>query len=305
MYAQAQIPATCGELAQGLIGGRFLHLTCPIDAWVTASAYLTPGSGRIDGLADRPKAARAVNALLDLWSMAGCFDIRFHMDNPLPSGKGMATSTADICAAVYAVARALGRELTPAQMGPIAVAVEPSDGLFYPGIAVFDHRSGTWGKTVGMAPVPPLHILAFDLGGEVDTIEFNNRVDLLEANRQKEAAVRQAFAMITRGLRCGDPRRIGEGATLSARANQGILPKEALEEIISGVRAFGAVGVNVAHSGTVLGVIVPEGKHQRLSPITSWVESRFPHWNRLGCYRLVSGGPRFADASRQGREAAL
>ncbi|MZP28547.1 GHMP kinase [Heliobacterium undosum] len=305
MFGQAQLPATCGELAQGLIGGRFLHLTCPIDAWVMASASLTQGSGCIEGLADRPKAARAVSTLLEFWNLAGRFDVRIDVDNPLPSGKGLATSTADICAAAFAVARALGRELAPAEMGRIAIAVEPSDGLFFPGIAVFDHRSGAWGKTVGMPPIPPLHILAYDLGGEVDTIEFNSRTDLLEANRQKEVAVRRAFALITQGLRIGDPGRIGEGATVSARANQSILPKEALDEIIGGISALGAVGVNVAHSGTALGVLVPDSRRHRIGAIAAWVEARFPQWSPLGHFRLVGGGPRFTETSRWGRDAAL
>ncbi|MTV50228.1 GHMP kinase [Heliobacillus mobilis] len=300
VYGWAQVPGTCGELAQGLIGDRFLHITCPIDAWVTASASLTAGSGRITGLDDRPKARRAVSRMLDEWNVTERFDVCVTLTNPLPLGKGLASSTADISACCFAVAQALGRDLSVNTLARIAIAVEPSDGLFYPGIAVFDHRKGSWGTTVGQPPVPPLFVLAYDLGGEVNTVEFNRRHDIIEANRQKESLVRQAFAQIIKGIRSGNPASIGAGATLSARANQEILHKEALEELIGGVSSLGTVGVNIAHSGTALGLLLPYKHRSRIESVIKWTESRFPKWTPLGSYQLVGGGPRYHEQSGEG-----
>lgn len=293
MQGWAQVPGTCGELAQGIIGRRFLHITCPINAWVTASATLIPGSGILYGLKERRKAQEAVSRLLNRWGMGQQYDVHITVENPLPIGKGMASSTADICACCFAVSAAIRQELTATEMSEIAISVEPSDGLFYPGIAVFDHRSGSWGKSVGLPPMPNLHILAYDLGGEVNTIEFNRRQDLVEENLKKEEMVRKAFTYILRGLRHGDPKQIGLGATLSSTANQSILLKDSLHELIQGSSALGGVGVNVAHSGTVLGVIIPGSHRHRVERIASWVEHRFPRWQPLGDYLLVGGGPRF------------
>ncbi len=148
---------------------------------------------------------------------------------------------------------AAGREIDIDTICDIALEIEPSDGIFLPGITLIDHVSGSIRRTLGHPPA--IHIAIFDVGGEVDTIDFNHRSDLAELNRAKEPQVLKALQMVETGLLKGDCSLIGEGATLSALANQSILFKPSLEGIIELAVSFGAVGVNVAHSGTVIGVM--------------------------------------------------
>ena len=234
-------------------------ITCPIDMYSVATVEISPGQGSISGPADSPKAWQAVRATLAYLDENGV-DASLCLDSPLPRGKGMASSTADVAAAIVATAivataSALGRDLSPAQIAQIALGVEPSDGIMFPHIALFDHCTGKVAHTLG--PPPPMCVVVLDFGGEVDTAEFNQacRDDVL---RRLEPDVTRAVRLIEEGISSGDIARIGRGATLSAVANQQVLFNPHLEAVLEISRRAGAVGVNVAHSGTVIGMLLPD-----------------------------------------------
>ena len=68
----------------------------------------------------------------------------------------------------------------------------------------------------------------------------------------------EAVSLIEDGITRGDQLRIGRGATVSAVANQQVLFNPHLEAALEFSREVGSVGVNVAHSGTVIGLLFPE-----------------------------------------------
>lgn len=285
MKASAAAPGTCGELCQGLIDGIVSMVTCPIDMYSVATVELCPGDGEVSGPADSPKAREAVRATLD-YLQEGALVASLTLDSPLPRGKGMASSTADVAAAIVATSSALGRELAPPQIADIALSVEPSDGIMFPGIAQFDHRAGRTARTLG--PPPPMRVLVLDFGGALDTVEFN-RVDRKDILRCTKSDTARAVRLIEDGIGRGDIARIGRGATLSAIANQRVLFKPGLEAALELARTVGATGVNVAHSGTVIGILLPDdaGLAERTAA-SAW--ERLPGMESVRCQRIVGGG---------------
>lgn len=254
MLARARAPGTCGELVQGSIAGVDFLVTCPVDLWSSVEVFLSAASAGESTWNDgyHRKTALAVRQTLGHLGYTGPLP-RLRVSSSIPRGKGMASSTADIAAACVATARALKQEIGPAEVASIALAIEPSDGLMYPGIALFDHRRGRLCRVLGNPP--PMDVIIVDPGGTVDTIAFNHCPELAELNRRKEPEVREALRLVEEGLARGDPEAIGAGATLSARANQNILEKPMLEKVIRLGQELRAVGVAVAHSGTVLGIL--------------------------------------------------
>lgn len=250
MTATVRAPGSCGELVQGTLDGVNFLITCPVD--LHTEVTVTPG---VSG----PSAAgeKTVAAVLRTWEYLGVacepFTVAVHSD--LPQGKGMASSSADIAAACQAAALAAGRRLTADEIADIALAIEPTDGIFFPGIVMFDHVRGLTRRPLGSPP--PMSVLVFDAGGRIDTLEFNRRTDLAALNAAKEHEVRRAVDLVSRGLAAGDCALIGQAATISAFANQAILAKPALPDVIAIAHRHGAVGVNTAHSGTVLGILFP------------------------------------------------
>ena len=102
--------------------------------YATATVEISRGSGRVFAPVHAPKARRAVALTLERVAHSDV-DASLRLSSPLPRGKGMASSAADV-SAIAATAAALGYkdELTPEEIGRLALSIEPSDGL-NPGIS--------------------------------------------------------------------------------------------------------------------------------------------------------------------------
>lgn len=297
----AVMPGSCGELVQGTISGRNFHVTCPVNLYSTVTVETGPSLKYYAFPKNRTKAARAVKKLLERLGCKG-YGAVIRVKSCLPVGKGMASSTADIAAACYAVAAALNVEIAYSMVAEIALAIEPSDGLFCPGITLFDHVKGRFREILGSPP--PVSVLVLDFGGEVDTLEFNRRPELPFLNRRNEGDTGKALELVRRGLQEQDPFLLGAGATMSALANQKILSKPGLEEIIDFVLKKGAYGLNVAHSGTVAGVLLPPGKEDDRDLISE-IREKFPEIKCRYYLRLIKGGPRYPGQCLKKRGSAL
>ena len=255
--------------------------------YATASVEVSQGSGRVFAPSHAPKASRAVALTL---AHFGCsyVDASLRLSSPLPRGKGMASSTADVSAAIAATAAALGHgdDMPPQEIGRLALSIEPSDGLMLPGISIFDHRNGTVAKTLG--EVPPMRVVVLDFGGDVDTLEFNN-VDRHDTLRRLQPRFEEALALIARGIEDGRAEYVAAGATLSATANQQVIYKPQLDVVMSLADELGALGVNVAHSGTVIGMLFDDDA-RLTADAASQIPKRLPGIRRIYDRRIVNGG---------------
>lgn len=248
----ARVPFTCGELVQGTdANGRAFLVSCPIDRFAEVRATIDE-TGPTSGPPGRPKALAAARRTLVALGR-GSLGVRLEIRSDLPVGRGFGTSTADVVGAVAATAWALGEWLAPAEIARLAVSIEPSDGTMFPGLAVFDHRAASRSEVLGSAPA--LGLVVLDFGGAVDTLAHNARQTA--APPAVTALQTRALDLVRRGVLAADPAAIGAGATLSALANEALLPKLALVETLELAACLGALGVCAAHSGTALGLLLP------------------------------------------------
>ena len=285
MQGVASAPGTCGELAQGMLDGTPVMVTCPIDLFSTATVELSEGSGRVCGPSSSPKASRAVaNSMVFLGR--DDVDARLHLDSPIPRKKGMASSTADVVAAIVATAVALKSQIAGRQQAELALAIEPSDGVMLPGVALFDHRSGRIARSLGEPP--SMRVLVLEFSGVVDTQGFN-AVDRDAELKRQAGRFGEALDLITAGLESGDEELIGQGATQSALAHQTVLPKPQLPAVLSLSRAAGAFGVNVAHSGTVMGLLFSDDT-ERVTWASHQARKRLSGLAAVHDRRLIGGG---------------
>lgn len=285
MKVKVEAPGSCGELVQGVIGGQNFLITCPVSLY--SCIEMTAGECNLDHAPEKVRLAIG-KTLAYLGKIRP--DCRIKIISELPSGKGMASSSADISAACQAAALWAGGTITVDEIADIALDIEPTDAVFYPGIVMFDHLEGRIRRNLGSPP--EINIALFDTGGEIDTLEFNRRVDLRSLNRGKEEKIIEAVNLVVKGIRSGNPELIGKGVTLSALANQPILYKECLEEIISVSRKYGALGVNVAHSGTIVGIFYSPAKPELLIECIFAVQAACPAIRYIRTVRLISGGLR-------------
>ncbi|MBP2627070.1 MAG: kinase [Firmicutes bacterium] len=283
MKVTVKAPGSCGELAQGTIDGKNFLITCPIDVYSEVTV-------RTDEFTPLRLGSKVLTAIDKTIQYLKIVESSFHVNvkSDLPLGKGMASSSADISATCQSIALSAGKLLSPDEIADIALSIEPTDGIFYPGIVLFDHVHGSLRQYLGNAI--PMYIAIFDVGGEIDTLHFNNRHDLKKLNEANEYQVRQAVNLISKGLATKDISLIGKGATISALANQKILFKPHLEEIIAISLSWGAVGVNIAHSGTVVGVLFPLNKLPNCPPCIEEISKCCIGVNYLRTVQFISGG---------------
>ena len=287
--ATVRAPGVCGELAQGTINDINFLITCPVDfhSRVRVDIY-NDGRGveappNIHGGCE--KTAAAVRRTLAQLKQAK-LRARVQVASPIPRSKGMGSSSADLTAAIAATGLALGEELPPERIAQIALSIEPTDGVMMPGVALFDHRAGLIRESLG--PPPPMEIVALDFGGTVDTDAFNlvNRTSQWRSVSEQTA---EALRLVRRGIEEGSPALVGQGATISAEAGQHVSPKPRLDEVINFASEVGAVGVNVGHSGTIMGVLL-DARERRGKSTYLRARQAFPDAETVYHFRLLGGG---------------
>ncbi len=255
-----------------------MHITCPINIYSRSAARICAGGVKVP--LGKVKVKSAIELFLKQRQLKSGVEI--DLNSELETGKGMSSSSADIVAALDAAANLFSSDISKKEMAVIALSVEPTDGIFLDGIAVFDHHRGLVAKTIGT--VPQLGVVFLDFGGFVNTVDFASQ--RIQYDHEELRRLKHAFALVENGIIKRDYWMLGAGATISARVNQRFLFKPQLEAVILAVA--GAYGVNVAHSGTVIGVLVEltclDEYRQRLKAL-------FPQ-AKIATAHIVDGGVR-------------
>jgi uncharacterized protein involved in propanediol utilization len=244
---------TFGELLQGALPGpdRDFLVTLPIVRWSTARLTLLPDADEL-----RVEPEHKHKSLRIARSVLACHGVapggRLLITSQLPEGKGMASSSADLIATIRATGKAIGRPVTPRTAETFLRAIEPTDGLMYRDVAAFYHRRVELYRC--LAAPPPLTIVGVDEGGQVDTVSFNATRPPVTAGERREYT--RLLDLLAVALAAGDLATVGRVATRSAEMNQARCPKRYLDRLRHLCRQIGGLGVVVAHSGTVLGILI-------------------------------------------------
>lgn len=251
MKVKALCPASCGELLQGMIGTSEKLISYPIDMY--AAVTITESKNPVR-TANRKKAVDGMYKTLEHFGMPRTIGDTFSVEvvSQIPVAKGMASSTADIAASIVATAALLGKEMDHDALGKLCVAIEPTDSTIFPTLTLFDHLKGI--RIESHDWIPRLDVFVLESEKILDTQDFRKK-DYTEERLKNQKKVEETYEIFKESCSMKNIIGLGKAATLSALTNQSILPKEKLEEIIESVLALGCCGVNVAHSGTVIGIL--------------------------------------------------
>jgi L-threonine kinase len=264
--ATQMAPGTCGELVQGFTAaGVPFHVTCPIAKTATVTVTARPAREftitQIDpGLSKLAQALRQTSRLLELEPL----EVRVEHWSDLDIGKGMGSSTADIVAGARALAAVAGRALPAEQLARIATSIESSDGSMYPGLVAFNQKNGDvlerfeWWPQFVIVMITPSQVFNTESADFSGKEKFGDQFDEILDGLRTAAARRDVAAF-------------ADAATRSAGINQQFVPnpyQALLEDRIAG---FGALGINIGHTGTVLGLLfdAADGSAMKAAAATS------------------------------------
>ncbi len=171
----------------------------------------------------------------------------------LPVAKGMASSTADIAATILATARHFDHPISEHEIAQICTQIEPTDSTVFSNITLFDHHIGTAHAQFDWTPDLSLLILE---NNELLETSVYHRLEREPLLRHHEEQLSQAYALFCAGMTEQDLQKIGDATLMSAIASQSILEKKDFIGLLKFVEKHQLVGLNVAHSGTVIGLLI-------------------------------------------------
>ncbi|MGY3802630.1 GHMP family kinase ATP-binding protein [Pigmentibacter ruber] len=288
MKFTAIAPGTCGELLQGFIDDKDFLINSPIPFFAKASVTINNKESKIEFLEEEKysKINRIIDKILSHFKIKENIALNFEIDSKIPRGKGLASSTAELTAVILAISKAFNKNLSDNEISNLLISVDKSsDGVFLPGISYINHLKGHVYKK--FQHIPSLSFIIVDSGGEISTQKFD-RILARNVSLKHENSLRAALKIIKEGFLTKNSKLIAQAATISARINQNVLYKDPFETLVNGTKEYGGLGVNCAHTGTVLGVMF-DHKNTDQHSLLERVKTLIHPLPIIGIYPLISG----------------
>lgn len=245
MEACTRYPGSFGEIVQGSIGGKDLLVSCPVNLFTEARIF---ESKNPDKKLMNPKASMFMKNMLCEWGYVDYFhSLDVEIFSEIPVGKGLASSTADMCAAYHSLVKLFQREFNQDELVRNCLNIEPTDSIIFNELTLFDYKKGHFKEKIGK--YFKFHILAFEGEGVVDTVEFN------KSNLSPLSSLDDVFEDLKNAMQLGHLKTIFEISEESIMRNRKRIPYPWFERVHGFKEITGGLGIMGAHSGNVLGIV--------------------------------------------------
>ncbi|AXU55260.1 TPA: cobalamin biosynthesis protein [Clostridioides difficile] len=279
-------PASCGEFVQGIIDDEEYLCSYAIDMY--SKVYIE--EKLVDINLGRYKSRLAIEKVFEKFNLPKKYtkNISLNINSKIPVGKGMASSTADIGATIKATLSLIDKDLSSEEISKLAAEIEPTDSIFIDKNSIFNPLNGTVIKYLGNLTNAKVVIL--EPNKVLDTMKIRLRQDYNKLKVENKEVIKKSFALLEEGLKKNHLSLVGEACTLSSLANENIEKKEYLNEIIKISKKYGAYGVNIAHSGTVVGILIDKFMNDK-KMIDALCESNINSvYNKIYTQNIINGG---------------
>ena len=245
-------PASCGEFVQGILDNEEYLSSYAINLFSVATLEESK-----DIINKGPsKSRRAMELVFEKFNIPieDTKNISLNIKSQIPIGKGMASSTADIGATIKATLSMLNKTLTGEEISKLAVKIEATDSLLLNQHSIFNPLTADVKKYLG--GINDTKVVILEPDDILNTKLIRTMPDYKSYKMQNKEIIKTSFDLLDEGLLKNDLNLIGRACTYSGLANENIHKKPFLKEIIEISDRFGCYGVNIAHSGTVIGVLM-------------------------------------------------
>ena len=238
-------PGSFGEILQGKIGNRDILLSCPVNIYTEVKLV------ECDNPVNRKNLRKSSDFLLNLlkcWGYERYYkNIDIEINSQIPRGKGLASSTADLCAVYYSIINMFSREFSELELIKNCVNIEPTDSIIFKKMTLFEYKNGRYRYTLG--DYISYDILAFEGEKIIDTVEFNHR-HLPDLSKVDDLLPLLKEAIVEKNLG-----KLAYVSTESIMRNQKRLYYDFLNKVIDIKERTSGLGIIGAHSGNALGII--------------------------------------------------
>ena len=245
-------PASCGEFVQGVLDNEEYLCSYAVNMYSTVSI-----EEKINDINVGPyKSRKAIEKVFERFDLPveESRNLSLEIYSEIPTGKGMASSTADIGATIKATLALIQKEMSSQEISKLAAQIEPTDSIYIEESSIFNPLNGEIIKKLGT--IKGGRVVILEPRRKLSTIKIRNKPNYKQLKNQNKEAIKEAFYLLEEGIRKNDWNLVGKACTMSSLANENIVKKQGLNEIIEIAQNYGAYGVNIAHSGTVVGILI-------------------------------------------------
>ena len=252
MKSYGLCPASCGEFVQGFLGNEEYLSSYAIDMFSIAT--LEEKNENIN--LGPTKSRKAIKKVFEKFNIPQyeSENISLNINSNIPVGKGMASSTADIGATIKATLSILNKKLSNEEISNIASQIEPTDSILLYKNSIFNPINGQVKKY--LSNLENGRVIILEPNETLKTSMIRSNPNYIDIKLENKSIIKESFNLLEKGLRENDLKLVGKACSLSSLANENIHKKPYLNEIIEISDKLGAYGVNIAHSGTVVGILI-------------------------------------------------
>ena len=276
-------PASCGEFVQGFVNKEEYLSSYAIDLYSTAVV-----EEKLEDIILGPRKSRkAIEMVFENFNIPiqESKNISLNINSQIPTGKGMASSTADIGATIRATLSLIEKEMTSEEISKLAARIEATDSIFIEDVNIFNPLSGEVIKYLGK-------VLILEPNRTLNTKRIRSKPNYMETKLKNQILINEAFYLLEDGIRKNDLNLVGKACTISSLANENIHKKVGLNEIIEISKNYGAYGVNVAHSGTVMGILLDQTMDETSLIELIRNENLHKYYKKIYASDIIDGGIR-------------
>lgn len=245
MEVSTSYPGSFGEVLQGKVNNMDMLLSCPINIYTTVKIFESKKPYKKLRL---NKANRFLYNILKSWNHEEYYkNLDIQIKSKIPSGKGMASSTADLCAIYCSLLKMFNKDFNEEELIKECIKIEPTDSIIFREMTLFDYKKGLYKEKIGK--YFSYDILVFEGKKGISTVEFNNKKlpDLKD--------VSDIYTILKEGAAEKNIEKLAYVSTESVIRNQHRLPYTWINNIEKIRKLTSGLGIIGAHSGNVLGII--------------------------------------------------
>lgn len=245
MESRAKHPGSFGEILQGNLGEKSLLVSPPINLYSNVRIF---ESYKEKDPNTNIKVNRFMKNLLLNWGYEEFIkNIYIEVKSEIPRGKGLASSTADICAVYKALINMFKKPYSEEELILHSVKIEPTDSIIFNKFTLFDYKKGKFKEELG--DYIKFHILVFQGNKIINTIEFNKK-DLPPMK-----SIEDLIPKLRQSILKSDLQGIGEISTESIKRNFVRLNYDYFNLVSKHKNETNGLGIIGCHSGDALGII--------------------------------------------------
>lgn len=288
MKAYGICPASCGEFVQGIIKDKEYLSSYAIDKY----SIVTLEERKFNIRRGPSKSRKAIENVFEYFGFKSEESryISIDIKSEIPIGKGMASSTADIGATIKATLELIGKNLSENEISILATGIEPTDSIYIKENTIFNPLDATVMKTLGNLETGKVLIL--EPNEALNTKLIRREANYRELKLNNKNLIKEAFNLLEEGINKQDLKIIGQACNISSLANENIHKKEYLKDIMRISNRYGACGVNIAHSGTVVGILL-ESDMDEVKLINHLIDKNInKKYQKIYTANIIAGGVR-------------